>query len=72
MRKAFLDSLAGKSLKEAKRLVKAEGHVAYVVPAGCLAITGEARPNTVVLWQDPPGTVHMASAGDTLELVWAT
>lgn len=67
MRQALLDSLAGKTVDEARRLVTAEGHEPDVMPHG-VAATMIARPNTVMLWQGPDGRVAKASAGDPLEL----
>ncbi len=48
-------------------MVKVAGHKAYVVPEGVAAITLQARPNTVILWQED-GKISSAEAGDGLEL----
>lgn len=66
MKQAFLDSLVGLSMAEAREKVGAAGHEHYDVPAGC-AMTMEAKPNTVVLWEKD-GRVKATSAGDGLEL----
>lgn len=68
MKKSFVMSLQGKSVVEAESLVRRSGHTPLIVPEGCMAITGEAKPNTVVLWQKS-GEVTMAHAGDTYDLV---
>lgn len=63
----LLDSLEGLPVDVAEEMVKAAGHRAYTVPEGVMAITLEAKPNTVVLWQER-GKVSTAQAGDGLEL----
>ena len=65
IKQSFLDSLTGKPLKKAKKMVKDAGHVVLATEAQ--AITLIARPNTVILWNDSK-TVTRASAGDGLEL----
>ncbi len=67
IKQSFLDSLSGLSTKAAERMVKVAGHTPYLVPEGVMAITLQARPNTVILWQEK-GKVVTAEAGDGLEL----
>lgn len=67
IKQSFLESLEGLSLDVAEERVKAAGHVSYTVPEEAMAITLEAKPNTVVLWQEN-GLVSIAQAGDGLEL----
>lgn len=67
IKQSLLDSLEGLPVDVAKEMVKAAGHKPYLVPEGVAAITLEAKPNTVVLWQKK-GKVSTAQAGDGLEL----
>lgn len=67
IKQSFLDSLEGLSIRAAEVKVEAEGHEVYLVPEEAMAITLQARPNTVILWQEG-GLVSLAQAGDGLEL----
>jgi hypothetical protein len=67
IKQSFLESLESLPVDVAEEMVKAAGHVSYTVPEGAMAITLEAKPNTVVLWQEN-GLVNLAQAGDGLEL----
>ena len=67
IKQSFLESLEGLPVDVAEEMVKAAGHVAYTVPEEAMAITLEAKPNTVVIWQQD-GLVNLAQAGDGVEL----
>jgi ABC-type microcin C transport system permease subunit YejB len=67
IKQSFLDSLEGLSVVVAQAKVLAEGHEVYLVPEDAMAITLQARPNTVILWQED-GIVSSVQAGDGLEL----
>ena len=67
MRQSFLDSLVGIPVKDAIMVVGEHEFKAFVVPEDCNAITQQARPKTVILWQEN-GRVRIAEAGDPLEL----
>jgi hypothetical protein len=67
IKQSLLDSLKGVPVDVAVEMVKAAGHTPDLVPEGVMAITLEAKPNTVVLWQER-GKVSTAQAGDGLEL----
>ena len=67
IKQSFLDTLEGLGIRAAEIKVLAAGHEAYVVPEEAMAITLQARPNTVILWQEA-GLVSLAQAGDGLEL----
>ena len=67
IKQSFLDSLEGLSVTVAQAKVLAEGHEVYLVPEDAMAITLQARPNTVILWQED-GIVSSVQAGDGLEL----
>lgn len=67
IKQSLLESLEGLPVDVAEEMVKAAGHRPYTVPEGVVAITLEAKPNTVVLWQED-GKVSTAQAGDGLEL----
>lgn len=67
MKQSLLDSLEGLTVDKAQELVKAAGHQVDLIPEDCMAITLQARPNTVILWQEN-GLVTLAQAGDPLEL----
>lgn len=67
IKQSLLDSLEGLPLDVAEEMVKAAGHQVELVPEEAMAITLQARPNTVILWQEA-GLVSLAQAGDGLEL----
>lgn len=67
IKQTFLDSLKGVNLTVAQAKVLAAGHQVELVPEEAMAITLQARPNTVILWQKN-GKVSFAEAGDGLEL----
>lgn len=67
IKQTLLDSLEGLPLDVAQEMVKAAGHEIEIVPEEAQAITLQARPNTVILWQEA-GLVSFAQAGDGLEL----
>lgn len=67
IKQSLLDSLEGLPLDTAQEMAKAAGHEVEVVPEDAMAITLQARPNTVILWQEA-GLVSLAQAGDGLEL----
>ena len=67
IKQSFLDSLEGLPINVAEEMVEASLHEAYIVPEEAMAITLQARPNTVILWQEG-GLVSIAQAGDGLEL----
>lgn len=67
IKQTFLDSLESLPIDIAEAKVRAAGHIPYTVPEEAMAITLEAKPNTVVLWQEG-GLVSIAQAGDGLEL----
>lgn len=67
IKQSFLDSLESLPVDVAEEMVLAAGHKFYTVPEEAMAITLEAKPNTVVLWQEN-GLVSLAQAGDGLEL----
>ncbi len=68
MTKAFLDSLKGLTVPQAMALIRDAGLHTYLVPVQALTITSEAKPKTVVLWQEPENVVKQADPGDPLEL----
>jgi hypothetical protein len=67
IKQSFLNSLESIPVDVAEKLVQAAGHTSYIVPEEAMAITLEAKPNTVILWQEN-GLVSIAQAGDGLEL----
>lgn len=67
MKKNLLQKLVGMSVTSAKAIVTAVGHKVHLVPENCTAITLQARPNTVILWQKD-GKITAAQAGDPVEL----
>jgi len=67
IKQSFLESLESLPISVAEAMVKAAGHEAYVVPEDAMAITLQARPNTVILWQEN-GLVSLAQPGDPLEV----
>lgn len=67
IKQTFLDSLESLPIDVAEQKVVAAGYQVYIVPEEAVAITLEAKPNTVVLWQEA-GLVSIAQAGDGLEL----
>ena len=67
MKQSLLDSLENLPVAVAEEMVKAAGHQAEIIPEDAMAITLQARPNTVILWQEN-GLVSLAQAGDPLEL----
>ena len=67
MKRKLLIKLVGMDVDEAESLIKKSKHICYLVPENCRAISMQARPNTVILWQYD-GKVISATAGDSLEL----
>lgn len=67
IKQSFLDSLEGVTIDVAEEMVKAAGYQVELVPEDAMAITLQARPNTIILWQEG-GLVSLAQAGDGLEL----
>lgn len=68
MRKTLLQQLQGRTVADAERLIKAEGHVPLVRYLGARQQPRETLPNTVILWQETEGVVRMAEAGNPAEL----
>jgi len=66
MRQVVLNRLKGMSVKAAVKFAKLQGHESEVIPEG-MAITQQARPNTVLLWEKD-GVIVEATAGDPTEL----
>lgn len=67
IKQSFLDSLEGLPLDVAEEMIKAAGHQMDLIPEDAMAITLQARPNTIIVWQEA-GLVSLAQAGDGLEL----
>lgn len=67
IKQSLLDSLENLPVAKAEEMVKAAGHQVEVIPEDVQAITLQARPNTVILWQEN-GLVSLAQAGDGLEV----
>jgi hypothetical protein len=66
MKQSLLTSLVGMPVETAKLSVMTAGHMVIVVPDG-VAISLEARPNTVILWEKDD-IVSSVTAGDPLHV----
>jgi hypothetical protein len=66
MNAKFLESLVGKTVREAKAEIARTAHEIEVYRSGDV-ITAQARPNTVILFQRDFRIIN-AIAGDPLEL----
>lgn len=66
MNAKFLESLIGKTVREAKIEIMRTDHEIELCPEGG-AITAQARPNTIILFQRDNRVINVA-AGDPLEL----
>jgi hypothetical protein len=66
IKQSLLDALEGLPVDVAEEMVKAAKHQVEIVPEDAMAITLQARPNTIILWQEN-GLVSLAQAGDPLE-----
>lgn len=66
MTKSFIQSLIGMQLQEASLIVQREGYLAYPVQGG-MAITAEAKPDTIILYHDGEKVTY-AHAGDPLQV----
>ena len=70
MKKSFLNSLVGLTVKNAEEMVTKAGFKVMTIPTGSV-LTAIARPDTVIL-EKTAGIVMAANAGDPVQVLHDT